>query len=358
MTDLILRTQAILKSHDATENRAPFRRSSETATDYLRVVGRGLTDVELLELREKCVRVEAARHGMKRDEIDRHWRATIGIERLTDNVPEGGLTTDVPKATPPMRYAAAHLESKRVDKLAKRFGKLSPRDIQQAIRRGELKETHHLLTERKPTQNHLRFGLNNLATYDVRGTRWKHLVRGCYDRLSPVDRKCVRSDLIAFYWRLRDYRSLEPFLPERPRQWTDVPKEMETYLRLNHLSKAKSLVAFCESKFDLEKRFRYELPLRLALSRYYAHIGNYDAALKQHSQMDTGNLWDYADYRSLISIKTNEALLIATRAYQKISQSAKKLSADRDAVVVRQQRHLKRTISQLRALNMRFDANI
>ena len=138
----------------------------------------------------------------------------------------------------------------------------------------------------------------------------------------------------------------------------EVPLEMETYLHLKRLSKAKALAAFCESKFDPKKRFRYELPLRLALSRYYAHTGNYDAGLKQHSQMDTGNLWDYGDYGSLISITTNEALLIALKAQQEISKSAKTTSSGRDPVVVKEKRNLKQTISYLRALNRRLDANI
>ncbi len=358
MGDSIQRTEAIIKAHKATEHRDLRRTALTLVDDYLCVYRKRFTDTELRALREECFRIEAARLGMSRTDVNNHWHAIVDIEKLSKRIAEGeetatGFPGDI--SVPLTTRRRSTPRNGRVKRAIKRFQGLSHRDLKMLIREADLKWARELLSKRKPDADLFFLAISKLSNYSVALARWKSLVESCYQRLSEQDRKNVRSDILGFYWMLRDYRALEAFLPAKPRRWVEAPQEMETYLRLKRLSKAKVLAALCESKLHPEKRFRYELPLRLALSQYYAHIGNYNSALEQHRKMDTGNLWDYGEYQRLISIKANEALLIAEKAQQEISQSAKKARSNGDPVVLNEKRQLKWTISRLRAIRRRLD---
>ena len=86
------------------------------------------------------------------------------------------------------------------------------------------------------------------------------------------------------------------------------------------------------------------------MAQYYSYFGDYDAALKQISEMNTGNLWKYENYLSIVSIKTIEALLIAMKAQQEMLGSVKVAMLHGDPVLLQLRRDIKHMISHLRAV--------
>jgi len=353
MGDLICRTEAIIKAHKATEHRDLSRTALTFVHNYLCVYRKRFTETQLRGLREECYRIEAARLGMSRTDIDNHWNAIADIAKLTDRVVKEGVATtalsdDISALLTVRRRSAP--QSGRVKRAVNRFRRLSRRDITTLIRSADLDWARELLNTRKPTDDLFFIALSKLSNHRVALARWKGVVERCYQRLPGKDRKNVRSEMLGFYWLLRDYRELEAFLPAKPRRWQEAPQEMETYLRLNRIPKAKALVAFCKSKLHPKKRFCYELPLRLALAQYYSYFRNYDAALKQIFEMDTGNLWRFENYLSLVSIKTMEALLIAMKAQRVMLGSEKVAIVNGDPLLLQVRRDLERMISHLRAV--------
>jgi hypothetical protein len=351
--DLITAAHAIIKAHKATEH-CELRRTALTRVDgYSRVYGKQFTNTELRALKEECFRIEAARLGMSQSDISNHWRAIADIEHLSERVlweREAPISFSDNISALLVRRRPRVPRSGRVKRAVRRFQRLSRRDVTALIRAADLNRARELLNTPKPTADSFSTAVWKLSNHNVVLASWKLTVEKCYQRLSEQDREDVRSELLGFYWLLRDYHALEAFLPAKPRLWVEAPQEMETYLKLSRIPKAKALVAFCESKLHPKKRFRYELPLRLALTQYYSSLGDYDAALKQIVEMDTVNLWAYENYPSLVSIKTMEALLIAMKARKRMLKSENVAILNGDPSLLQTRRHLERMIAHLRAV--------
>ena len=190
-----------------------------------------------------------------------------------------------------------------------RFKRMSRRDQRRFILKEDVKLARQLLNKRIPSKDDFEKALFWLRD-DPKLQQWKPRIEKCFARLSKADRGKLRKEMFRFYLRSRDFENAERFVPGEPRQWVEVPSEMEVYLRLKRFSKARMLADFCEANLHPDKRFMYENWLRLPLAVYYAHLEDYQKALEHLSLMDAreSSYWVAAPYQAefecAIALKT------------------------------------------------------
>jgi len=203
------------------------------------------------------------------------------------------------------------------------------------------------LLKRDLSKSGFEYALRSLSSNRAELRRCRKLIEKRFARLPKGDRKSLRKEMCEFYWIFSDYRNAEKFVLDTPRQWLEVPREMAVYLRLKHRRKARELATFCEAKLEPEKHFEYENPLRHALSRYYASLGDYERARKHISLIDLQAFFRYEDYLTPIEIKTTEARFIAKIYQKQVRDYLRRKSLSDDARLLQLHHYLPQIVSRL-----------
>jgi tetratricopeptide (TPR) repeat protein len=104
-----------------------------------------------------------------------------------------------------------------------------------------------------------------------------------FSHLPSSARKEVQNRMLGLYFNLGDYRKAEHFVRPKPLSDADICLTLEVLTRLGRLTKAKRMARHAETALKSTSQPEF---LHLALSRFYARIGDYPKAVEQLSEVN------------------------------------------------------------------------
>lgn len=136
-------------------------------------------------------------------------------------------------------------------------------------------------------------------------------------------------------------------MPDGPRQWINVPAEMEIYLATDQSSRAEERAIWCEKQLDPGKFFRYENPLRVALSRHAAHRRDFDKAMEHLLLIDPKGSWVHEVDVYLVELRIAAVMKETNRQLESVEASLKVPLLHDSASLLRARQGLKRILRKL-----------
>ena len=151
--------------------------------------------------------------------------------------------------------------------------------------------------------------LSALQTHGSRLKTLKRLVESAHARLSPRDKRAVRSDMLGFYYTLEDWQSAYRFLPARAKNPADLMFAMETLLHLRKLDEAKRIQRMCLRMLMHSMPTFHRSTLFSALGAYYAQRAELGTAEEYFGKMTVGETFAPGAWRAIFEIEAVRGLL-------------------------------------------------